>query len=216
MIDVSNPEAPVEVGALGAGSAGCRDALVVADGLAYVGCRFFGLQLIDVSTPETPFSVAYLFLPASGVAAANGLTYVVGDYSPYCCDFAYSGLWIIDLGAEYAAGIKVDVKIHPGSDAKSINLKNRGLVPVAILGAASFDIADLDVARLAFGPGGAAPAHKKGGHLEDVNDDGFMDLVSHYRTQEMGLTLEENELCVTGMMLDGTALDGCQSIQILR
>ena len=69
-------------------------------------------------------------------------------------------------------------------------------IPVAILGSDAFDVADVDMTTLAFGPDGAAPAHRDGGHTEDANDDGFTDFLSHYWTQEMGIVPEDPVACV--------------------
>jgi len=121
------------------------------------------------------------------------------------------------LSPTEALGLDVEIDIKPGSFPNSINPRSMGVVPVAILGSATFDVLDVDVSALSFGPGAASPVHEEAGavpadHYEDVNDDGFIDLVTHYVQKEA--LPDEPEACLTGALNDGTPIQGCDSVRL--
>ncbi|MGH9991733.1 MAG: hypothetical protein ACREBU_01350 [Nitrososphaera sp.] len=104
----------------------------------------------------------------------------------------------------------VGLDIKPGSFPNSINTNNNGKIPVALLGSATFDVSEVDTTTLEFGPGGASPVQTA---TSDVNGDGFLDLVSHYITQETGITPGLTEACLTGELTDGTLFKACDSVR---
>lgn len=108
----------------------------------------------------------------------------------------------------------VDIDIKPGSDPNSINLKSKGVIPVAILTTEDFDAATVDPDTVRFGPGGAEKAHKRA-HVADVDGDGDLDLVFHFRTQDAGIAPEDTEACLTGQTYDGVPIRGCDSVRIV-
>ena len=110
-----------------------------------------------------------------------------------------------------------DVDVKPGSDVNPLNLNCNGVVPIAILGSATFDVAAIDVGTVSVGPDGASPVH--GGHIEDVNDDGFDDLVVHVREWELGIDIATPggtvlTLGLTGQLANGTPFSGEDQVRI--
>jgi hypothetical protein len=130
-------------------------------------------------------------------------------------DSGWFGVDEITFGAFAPLPRSVEIDIRPGNSTNRVQPENEGGIAVAILGADDFDVADVDRETVAFGPDGASPAHASGGHPEDVNGDGLMDLVSHYRTQETSLASGDTEACVTGETLDGIPFIGCDSVEVL-
>lgn len=112
----------------------------------------------------------------------------------------------------------VEIEIKPCSCPNAINPNNRGVVPVAILTTSitagesvDFDATTVDPLSVQFGPDGATEKHGRG-HIEDVDGDGDLDMVLHFRTQETGITDGDTIACITGETTEGQSIEGCDAI----
>jgi hypothetical protein len=105
--------------------------------------------------------------------------------------------------------------VSVSAQAAVVRVARSGVMPVVILGGPEFDVDEIDRATLELGPGGAQPAHRSGGHCDDVNEDGITDLVSHFNVREVGLDAGDELVCATGNTFDGRAFEGCDAIRTL-
>jgi hypothetical protein len=108
--------------------------------------------------------------------------------------------------------IAVQIDIKPGSFPNSVNPWNNGIIPVAILTTSAFDATTVDPMSVRFGPNGAVEAHGRG-HIENVDGDGDLDLVLHFRTQSTGITCGATSASLTGMTFNGQTIQGTDSVR---
>ncbi len=104
----------------------------------------------------------------------------------------------------WTMALDVTIDIKPGSDRNPVNCKNKGngVIPVAILTTDGFDAQAVDCMSVRFGPLGAYETHGKC-HLEDVDDDGDIDMMLHFRRNETGVACGDTMMVLWGMTLDG-------------
>jgi hypothetical protein len=53
-------------------------------------------------------------------------------------------------------------------------------------------------------------------HLQEVNGDGFIDLVVHFDQKSTGLTSADTQACLSGETLDAIPIQGCDSIRVIK
>ncbi|MDB4308049.1 hypothetical protein N9985_02040 [Gammaproteobacteria bacterium] len=107
--------------------------------------------------------------------------------------------------------VPIAIDIKPGSDPNPVNPKSKGVIPVAVLGSMDFDATQVDFSTVEFGPGKASPVHD--GHVENVNGDGFEDMVFHFKTQGTGITCGDTEATLSGETFGGDAFTGTDSVK---
>jgi hypothetical protein len=106
--------------------------------------------------------------------------------------------------------VEITIDIKPGSFPNSINLKQKGVTPVAILTTEAFDASTVDPETVRFGPAEASPLRWA---LEDVDDDGDIDMILHFKTQETGISPGDTEATLTGETLGGVEFVATDSVR---
>lgn len=114
----------------------------------------------------------------------------------------------ITFGPSNSLPVKIDVK--PGRSPNRVNPRSKGVLSIAIFGASTFDVQQIDRSTVAAGSGQAAPMDT--GRLKDVNRDGVLDLVLKFSTSKTGLQCGDTSLFLTGKTLDGTGFSGVDSV----
>ena len=117
--------------------------------------------------------------------------------------------------------IYVDIDIKPGSYPNSINCENKNeVIAVAVLTTEDFDAMSIDHTTVTFEGASETHVNKKTGepirHVEDVDLDGDMDLVFHFRLGDTSLTCGSMTGTLTGERYDGIPVEGTDSVRMVK
>jgi subtilisin family serine protease len=127
-----------------------------------------------------------------------------------------TGFDSMELTVDYL-GVAID--ITPSQHPNSVNLRNRGRLPVAVLSSATFDATQIDPASVVLGdedgtdtPVASRPNGQLFSAVEDVNGDGLPDLVLHF---EVPALVANGDLTPTStyLVLRGFLQNGCTNFR---
>jgi hypothetical protein len=185
-------------------------------------------------------NISAIFVPTAGDYAGQAAimmdyaTTTGGVYTMTADDGTGTGTAIIDVISTCGTpelGVPMDIK--PGSCPNPLNIKEKGLLPVAILGTEGFDVSLIDPATVALE--GVAPvrwamedvAAPYTGELSDCKScwthgaDGYKDLTLKFDAQSiveaLGAVTDGDclTLTLTGALTDGTPIKGMDIVKIL-
>jgi len=158
-----------------------------------------------------------VFHKDDGVGWRDSRTYcpaVLKDGATYKMWFAGRGQESGNYAIGYAGAappiVEVKIDIKPGSDPNPINLKSKGVVPVAVLTTGDLDAGTVDPVTVSFA--GAAPLRWT---AEDVDGDGDVDLLLHFKTQELNLDADSTDATLTGSTFDGQLIQGTDTVEVV-
>jgi hypothetical protein len=174
------------------------------------------IYLIDVTRWTATGSTA-MNIPNSGSFDGMFPT-VLPEYLGGPCGHTYQfyvenvqrTMWTYGPYFTFSCDITITLDIKPGSFPNSINPRNQGVIPVAILSTSTFDAATVEPDSLKFGPSLASPRQFA---LEDVNNDGSPDLMLHFDTQATGIQCGDGTASLAGLTKTGKVIKGTDAIK---
>lgn len=101
--------------------------------------------------------------------------------------------------------LEIEIDVKP-----TLNLKNKGSIPVILFGNEYFDVTTIEWVEFA-----GSPALDIGGGISDRNHDGYNDILLHFATEEVELTTDDTEAKVIGVAA-GVPFCGSGPVKVIK
>ena len=108
--------------------------------------------------------------------------------------------------------IEVRVDILPADKKNRINLRSNGNIAVAVLSTKKFDATQVDWETVTFGPRDATELHRRS-HVRDVDRDGDMDFVLHFKIRKTGIRCGDRKATLSGETFSGQSFTGSDKVK---
>ena len=117
---------------------------------------------------------------------------------------------VIEVGDSPLQVTSIDIS------SNNVNLKSKGKTKVAILSTDLFDATtEVDKSSLTFGRTGSEDSLHKCSEDKDANDDGLLDVVCHFNTQQAGFQSDSISGVLKGTTIGGAPIIGTNSVRIV-
>jgi hypothetical protein len=159
-----------------------------------------GIAIQKSGVPLTPLEVRTLLVQTGSPQLGN-----TGEHIGPRPDLRQAIAQVVEVS------IEVTIDIKPGTFPNSINPRAQGAIPVAIVTTETFNATAINPTTVRFGRTGteAAPVHSA---FQDVDSDGDVDLILHFKTQQTTIQCGDTSASLTGQTPDGQAIEGSDSI----
>ena len=173
--------------------------IIVMPGEPYAAVTVYGTDFGGDGNFSVPGQVSFSGGTLTGDYGSDGGSFELKFYSKI-------PIYLVETAAP-----EVEIDIKPGSDLNSINLKSKGVVPVAVLTTDDFDASSIDPTTVKFA--GAEPVRWT---LCDVDGDGDDDRLFHFKTQYL-VELDENstKATLTGTIFGGEDIELTDEVRIV-
>jgi len=189
---------------------------------AVLSTTFFGLRF-GCSTCGTP-----IFVPVPDMVVVPGGSFATRLKLPE--DKAEQLQALIDQHGASAVHINISISggsltvfstvravptdIKPGTSPNTMNLRSRGMIPIALLTTPTFDATTIDVDSLRFGATGQEIAAVRAVQ-DDVDGDGDIDLLVFFRSQDTGIDCDTLFTYISGTTQSGAPIAGTDSVAVV-
>lgn len=129
---------------------------------------------------------------------------------------------VVQLAVDNSIGaVHAVIDIKPGNSANQINLKSKGVIPVAILttrladgDAYDFDVSQIDLSSLTLSGAKTLIQGDSGNTavFKDVDNDGDIDLLAQFYSNELNLDSYSTRAFLEGILLNGDSFSGTDKI----
>jgi hypothetical protein len=119
-----------------------------------------------------------------------------------------AGVYFFSHDAVIVAPVVIDIK--PGNYPNSINLKSKGVAPVAVLTTSEFDASTVAPSTVILA--GASPVRWT---MKDVDYDGDLDMLFHFETEDLMLNENSTEAILIGSTQNGVPIKGTDTVNIV-